>query len=199
MATQNLDILKQYGKIKEDLLPEPNSPFVRQIANFSTQMVARMKQNLIDAGKYNTGGLVQSISFEDIKFEEDGSVVVSFIGDDYAKFVDQGVNAVGQQNHRSTYSFHSSPDRPTSEPYKWTEGIKRWLRDRGIRTLTWRDRETGEIKTKQLKDDKDYKAAAFVIIKGLKKHGIAPTNFVDDAFSEAEIQEFGNTLKSLWR
>lgn len=68
------------------------------------------------------------------------------------------------------------------------KGKQNWLASKGINSLTY----GGE--TYQLSTDADYRAAAFVFARAVKRNGIKPSNFVGSAINEESIKELEDLL-----
>lgn len=52
----------------------------------------------------------------------------------------------------------------------------------------------GKTVIQRIQSDKDLEAAAFVFMQGVKRKGIEPTHFVDDALTEDDITALQESL-----
>lgn len=182
------DYLKQIGKSRDQIKTESDSPILNILKKWSEDSIATMKENTPTA----SGALAASIGF---KFGNEGGVfTIDFLADDYWDFVNSGVDGVRQSagaipnKFGQTYSFKSEiPGRSMVDSFMG-KGKQNWLASKGINSLTY----GGE--TYQLSTEADYRAAAFVFARAVKRNGIKPSNFVGSAINEESIKELEDLL-----
>ena len=131
------------------------------LEDFGKRVVKMSKRNLTDRGKVAGGTLHKSLGFE-LKFEK-GEPVFDWVGTNYATFVDRGVSGT-ERKYNTPYAYK------TKQPP--ADKIIPWITRKGIQG---RDKKTGRFITR--------KSLSFAIAKSIKKHGIKPTNFFQDAFN----------------
>lgn len=95
-----LDFLNELG-ISDSELGQPENAYEKFILQLSKDVTKEFRE-YISNNVRNTGGLAQSI----IYFPT-GALSFEIQADDYYKFMDEGVNAVGTQNQSSSYSFRT--------------------------------------------------------------------------------------------
>ena len=188
MAKNTKEYLAQYGNVRESIKTEADSFIHKIMGQWSKDAIATMKENTPTA----SGSLAASISFN--FSNEEGAVIVNFTADDYWDFVNSGVDGVRQsagaiQNKfGQTYSFKSEiPGRSMVDSFMG-QGKQNWLASKGITSLSY----GGE--TYQLTTEADYRAAAFVFARAVKRDGIKPSNFVGSAINEESIKELEDLL-----
>lgn len=93
-----LDFLNALG-ISNSELGQPENAYEKFILQLSKDVTKEFR-DYISKNVRNTGGLAQSI----IYFPT-GAMSFEIQADDYYKFMDEGVNAVGTRNQNSSYSF----------------------------------------------------------------------------------------------
>ncbi|CAB4154149.1 hypothetical protein UFOVP633_16 [uncultured Caudovirales phage] len=96
----DLDFLDALG-ISEQELGQPENAYEKFILQLSKQVTKNFKE-YINQNARNTGGLAQSVVYFPT-----GSLSFEIQADDYYKFMDEGVNAVGTNNQQSSYSFRT--------------------------------------------------------------------------------------------
>lgn len=180
--------LKEIGSKRSEIKLKSKSPIHRIMEKWSKTAVNTMKKNTPKA----SGALAASISF---KFgNEDGIITVDFLADDYWDYVNSGVDGfirsadAIENKFGDTYSFKSEiPSRKMVDAF--LGGDKRnWMASKGITSLTY----GGE--TYQLITDEDYRGAAFVLARAVKRHGIQPSNFVASGINEKTIKQLEELL-----
>jgi hypothetical protein len=92
------DFLEEFGMSKSDV-EQPATVYQKFIVEVSNKMIEDLR-TYIKANANNTGGLASSV----VPFPT-GNLSFEIQADDYFKFQDEGVNAVGSSNHGSQYSF----------------------------------------------------------------------------------------------
>lgn len=184
----DIEYLKQIGKAKDQVKTESDNPLINFLMKWSQSTVDQMKKDVPKA----SGSLASSIGF---KFgNEDGVLTIDFTADDYWDFVNSGVDGFNQSagaienKFGNTYSFKSAvPSRSMVDSFMG-QGKQNWLASKGVKSLTY----GGE--TYQLVTDADYRAAAYVFARAVKRHGIKPSNFVGKSFNEETIRDLENKL-----
>lgn len=182
------EYLENLGKAKELFELTGQSPVQTIMKDFAELQIGLAKQALINGNPPHnaTGALAQSIGFT-VNFGQE--VSIDFLMNDYWDFINEGVNGV-QNNFGSPYSFRSlNPSPDMVDAIVGTGGLDGWIRAKGIRELIYIDKD-GDLIIKDLVTDEDFRAAAFVFAKGIKRNGIEGNNFINDVFNEKAIQRF---------
>jgi len=94
----DFDFLEGIGISTSDV-EQPSTVYQKFIVEVSNQLIKDLRA-YIKANANNTGGLASSV----VPFPT-GALSFEIQADDYFKFQDQGVNAVGSNNHNSEFSF----------------------------------------------------------------------------------------------
>jgi hypothetical protein len=94
----NFDFLEGFG-ISTANVAQPENVYQEFILKVSNQLIEDLR-TYIKANANNSGGLASSV----VPFPT-GALSFEIQADDYFKFQDQGVNAVGSSNHGSEFSF----------------------------------------------------------------------------------------------
>jgi hypothetical protein len=114
---------------------------------------------------------------------------VAIEGNDYAFFVNSGVNGL-RTKHGSIYSFRT---RFPSQPM--VDNLMRWITKKGI-PLDSRYSQTRNLtKSKRAKaqiDEKRKRATAIAF--GIKQNGLKPTYFIDTAITDSEVTRMSNAI-----
>jgi len=176
------------GKAAETVKTESSNLLAMIMKQFAESNVAEMKTNT----PKGSGSLAASIGF---KFGNDGGILtVDFLADDYWDYVNSGVDGVRgsagaiPNKFGQTYSFKTEiPGRAMIDSFMG-KGKQNWLASKGITSLTY----GGE--TYQLTTESDYRAAAFVFARAVKRKGIKPSNFVGKSINEESLKELENLL-----
>lgn len=118
------------------------------VKRYGDQVETEIKNRLKNAGKFASGKLYKSIR-HDVKIEK-GQFVLRFFAEDYAKYVDKGVEGAKSkragEGGKSIYKFKDK--MPPEKPFK------SWLRKKGIP-----------------------KDKSFAVRRSIYLFGITPTNF----------------------
>lgn len=118
------------------------------IKRYGDQVETEIKNRLKNAGKFASGKLYKSIR-HDVKIEK-GQFVLRFFAEDYAKYVDKGVEGAKSkragEGGKSIYKFKDK--MPPEKPFK------SWLIKKGIP-----------------------KDKSFAVRRSIYLYGITPTNF----------------------
>ena len=188
------EFLKTIGTARDKVKTESDSPIHKIMQQFARDKVDEMKANTPKA----SGALAASIDFD---FGAAGGILtIDFIADDYWDYVNSGVDGVRgsagaiPNKFGQTYSFKTEvPSRKMVDAFIGTSK-QNWLASKGIKSLVWTDKESGKKITKQLTTDEDYRAAAFVFSRAVKRKGIQPSNFVGKAITEDSIKQLEELL-----
>lgn len=182
------DYLARFGKAAETIKTESDSPIHKIMGSFAKDAIAIMKANTPKA----SGSLAASIDFD---FGGNGGVVtIDFTADDYWDYINSGVDGFSRSagaipnKFGDTYSFKTEvPSRSMVDSFLGT-GKQNWLASKGVKTLTYGGN------TYQLTTEADYRAAAFVFARAVKRKGIKPADFVSKAINEESIQKLEELL-----
>lgn len=150
----------------------------KELEAFKKYVIQQSKSNLTKGGKKASGNLYNSIDAES-KVSQN-SFELDFLMEDYAAFVDKGV-----QGKNSTAKAPNSPFRFGSGSGKkggLTQGIDKWVRLKGI-----------QFKSKDTGMKLSYKNTAFLITRGIYNKGIKPTLFFTKPF-EKGFEKLDNEL-----
>jgi len=179
------------GSIGEDYVPIEDIKFDtfigRSLFNVANELSEALKNNL-DQADLRDSELKQSIVAMPVSVAGN-EYYVAIEGNDYAFFVNSGVNGL-RTKHGSIYSFRT---RFPSQPM--VDNLMRWITKKGIpldsrysqtRNLTKRARAKAQI------DEKRKRATAIAF--GIKQNGIKPTYFIDTAISDTEVTRMSNAI-----
>jgi hypothetical protein len=179
------------GSIGEDYVPIENIKFDtfigRSLFNVANELSEALKSNL-DQNDLRDSELKQSIVALPVSVAGN-EYYVAIEGNDYAFFVNSGVNGL-RTKHGSIYSFRT---RFPSQPM--VDNLMRWITKKGIpldsrysqtRNLTKRARAKAQI------DEKRKRATAIAF--GIKQNGLKPTYFIDTAISDTEVTRMSNAI-----
>jgi len=143
---------------------------------WAKQVIERAQRNIGANRRVNgksrriesSGSLRKSLGYKVIKNGD--NVTIEFTSKmKYAAFVNKGVSGL---NKRYPTKFSFKNENPSKEHVK---SIENWMRSKPLKL---RDPKTGQfVSSSQSKR----KSAAFAIARSIKKKGIAPTYFMDDA------------------
>lgn len=118
------------------------------IKRYGNQVETEIKNRLKNAGKFASGKLYKSIR-HDVKIEK-GEFVLRFFAEDYAKYVDKGVEgAKSKRAGKGGKSIYKFKDKMPPE-----KAFRSWLRKKGIP-----------------------KDKSFAVRRSIYLFGITPTNF----------------------
>jgi hypothetical protein len=94
----NFDFLDTFGITTGDA-EQPQNVYEKFLLYVGNKVTGDLRE-YIKKNANNTGGLASSVVYV-----PSGTLTFEIQADDYFKFQDEGVNAVGTNNHGSTYSF----------------------------------------------------------------------------------------------
>jgi len=179
------------GSIGEDYVPIEDIKFDtfigRSLFNVANELSEALKSNL-DQNDLRDSELKQSIVAMPVSVAGN-EYYVAIEGNDYAFFVNSGVNGL-RTKHGSIYSFRT---RFPSQPM--VDNLMRWITKKGIpldsrysqtRNLTKRARAKAQI------DEKRKRATAIAF--GIKQNGLKPTYFIDTAITDTEVTRMSNAI-----
>jgi hypothetical protein len=182
----DLSFLNNVGKAREELRFKPNGEIETVLGNWVEERIEEAKRRLREADRSSSQTLEQSI--QPLPAEQlDSSYIVKIMAEDYYDFVNKGVNGV-QRQFGSPYSFRTL-GVGTAMRQAFGEFIKR----RNIKQLTWVNPE-GDRVTKILSTASDYRGASYVLARATKRKGIKPSFFMDETFSQDNIDELAKDL-----
>ena len=142
---------------------------------YAKYVIQQSRSNLTKKGNKASGALYKSLGYE---ITEDS---ISFTGEDYGVFQDQGVkgkNAYYSDSASSPFRFGTG----TGKKGGLTQGIAKWIKQKGIKG---RDKKTGRFITD--------KSLTFLISRSIYDKGIRATMFFTKPF-EAGLVKFGNSI-----
>lgn len=182
------EYLKQFGTAREQVKTTPDSLLGRLLNEFAKETIEEMKESV----RYGNGTMQRSIGYEPIKFE-DGNFVINFLADDYWDYLNSGVDGVEQSSGaipnqegvvQSFKTLNPSPSMVEAFGGGANYGkngeqgdMQNWMAEKGI-----------------IAEDGDYNSLAYLLARGTKRHGIKPSNFVNNAFSDERLQKFEQLL-----
>ena len=153
---------------------------------FGKYVIQQSKNNLSKLNK--RGKLYNSLKFKPT-YKKD-KIILSFLGEDYANFVDQGVRGAdpsrvspnakkkGQQAPNSKFRFGSGTSRGTFD--KFVKRMSDFAKSKNIRFRV----QKGEKGAGQFKKG-GYDAMGYVIAKNIYARGIKPSLFFTKPFEKA--------------
>jgi hypothetical protein len=181
-------LLEQWGKTVDQLLPTPNNgKLMDLVENYVVLQISKARSILRQKGRFtNSNALIDSITPEyDVN---DKSITVLIYAEDYAKFIDEGVNG-NINNFGSPYSFRDKqPPRQSMLDY---------IKDKMITSLEYYDQKNNKYIVKALDTEEARNSAAYVFARGVKKKGIEPSFFIRDTFNEDTLQELIKAIEEL--
>ena len=166
---------------------------------FAKKVVADAKGILASQGK--DGRLSNSLKHR--TKTKKGSIILEFLGTDYANFVDQGVRGAdpsrvspnakitGQQAPNSKFKFGSGTSRGTFD--KFVKRMSDFAKQRNIRLRV----QKGEKGPGQFKKG-GYEAMGYVIAKNIYSRGLKPSLFFTKAF-EKHFKELNGELLEAYK
>lgn len=152
----------------------------KKLDEFAKFTIERAKKNLQKEGK-GSGPLAESLSYE--KDVEKDAFIVSFLMEDYGKFVDKGVKGANPSLVKN--GRQKAPSSPFSYKQKMPpmEPLSLWAKNKNIR---FRD-EKGRFARG------NYRTIGFWLQKRIFAQGLEATMFFDQAFSSA-LRKYADEL-----
>jgi len=138
--------------------------------DFGQYIVKQSRANLTRKGKKDTSSLYKSLDY-DLKVSKN-SFELTFLMEDYGKFVDKGVKGVSSSAKAPTSPFKFGSG--TGQKGGLTNGIKGWTRRKRIQ---FKDRNTGKFLS--------YESTSFLIMRSIWNKGLETTNFFERPFELA--------------
>ena len=142
----------------------------QSLDDFGKYIVQQSRSNLTKKGKKDRGDLYKSISY-DLKVSKN-SFELTFLMEDYGKFVDKGVKGISSSAKATTSPFKFGTG--TGRKGGLTDGIKGWTRRKRIQ---FKDRNTGKFLS--------YESTSFLIMRSIWNKGLETTNFFERPFELA--------------
>ena len=137
------------------------------LEKYCKYVIQQSRSNLTKKGNSASGALYKSLGYE---VTEDS---ISFTGESYGSFQDQGVrgkNAYYSASASSPFKFGTG----TGQKYGLRRGIAKWIKQKGIKG---RDKKTGRFITD--------KSLTFLISRSIYDKGIRATMFFTKPFEAA--------------
>ena len=186
--------LKKAGGAKQNL------DIVNNILNkYALEFIENAQKNLIKKNAISTGELSSSLTFIVKEANNNYTISIGYLKEDkaakYYDFINKGVNGV-ENNRSSPYSFKTKfPGRAMmTNILVWLRSAKNKSRNedqkKGLSKLQGKRKNLSKIVDKT----KDLKSAAFAISTAIKKKGIKPTFFFDDAITKTFGDNFIKTV-----
>jgi hypothetical protein len=186
---------QDYTNLLSDLgtdLTEPaefNSLIEEAVIRFVNSLSDAMKSNLTEKdGYYAKSELVQSIIT--LPIVSNGTTFSMAIDMNYyGDFLNKGVSGT-RNKFNSPYSFKKESVSPA-----FNKSLRKWITKRGIPIQSRYSNTRNLTKSARAKKQIDEKTKmAYAIGMGIKREGIEPTYFIDDALSEKSIETFAQSL-----
>ena len=146
---------------------------------YAKYVIQQSRSNLTKKGNSASGALYKSLGYE---VTEDS---ISFTGESYGSFQDQGVkgkNAYYSASASSPFKFGTG----TGQKYGLRRGIAKWIKQKGIRG---RDKKTGRFITD--------KSLTFLISRSIYDKGLRATLFFTKPF-EAGLVKYGDEIAAAY-
>lgn len=191
MAKQDVNILEQMGAILKSEVIAPIKNSVPEILlTWLQERIDHAKEILKADGRVTfAGALYSSIKESDYNLSEEGIATVNVIAEDYWKYINYGVNGT-QVNHGSTMSFKDkAPPR---------SAMLQYIKDKAITELAYTNAQGNRI-VKPLDTPEARNGAAYVFAQSVKAKGIRKTPFIDDSFTDEQIDRLTKLLADLWQ
>jgi hypothetical protein len=186
---------QDYTNLLSDLgtdLSEPaefNSLIEQAVIRFVNSLSDAMKSNLTERDAYYADSdLVQSIIT--LPLNVNGTTFSMAIDMNYyGDFINKGVSGT-RNKFNSPYSFKFESVSPA-----FNKSLRKWITKRGIPIQSRYSQTRNLTKSARAKKQIDEKTKmAYAMGMGIKREGIEPTHFIDDALSEKSIQTFAQSL-----
>lgn len=184
------DLSKLGRKIGDLAKPETFAQEV--LIDWGNKIVIDFRDNLEAAGKYASGNLAGSIDPTKPEINGKGNLQLSIMMAPYWDYVNQGVDGL-QTKHGSEYAFTDPPHMatPSGQP-TFRESIKQWIALKGIAQISYTDKDGERVTIPMNIDTLDQ--GATIIMKAVRRKGIAPSYFVDNALTEDAITDLENSI-----
>lgn len=191
----NLEFISSIGANREDFVTTGKMKEVElTMADYAKKFIQAAQRNLRSKQKIDTGALM------DIQFEVDymGKSFILTIGyeagskaSEYWDFVNKGVAGVGKSLSGSPYKF-----RTKGASKKMIDAMQGWISRHNIQpsdkySISGLEKKRKSIRSTVSKTTK-LRSLATAFARSIKKKGIQPTNYFDNAlklFNSAEFQK----------
>lgn len=189
----SLEDLAKFGKKLGDLA-KPET-FVQQVLiDWGNELIIDFRENL-ETGtpkRYASGNLAGSITPTKPEVNDKGNLQLSIMMAPYWDYINQGVDGLVTK-YGSEYSFKPVPEMktPSGEP-TFRQSIIQWIGLKGISQVSYMDE--GERVTIQMDSPEHINQGATIIMKGVRRKGIAPSYFVDNALTDDAISDLENSI-----
>jgi hypothetical protein len=184
--------LENIGRAKSFFDTKQETGLMTVMKSFATMQIELSKKALTQGSPSHkaTGSLAQSIGF---KININETISLDFLMNDYWDFINQGVNGL-QNSFGSAYSFKSlNPSPEMVDSFVGTSGLDGWIRAKNIQDIVYTDKDGNQV-VKQLITDADFRSAAYVFARGVKKNGILGNHFIDNVFNEKALEKFESEI-----
>jgi hypothetical protein len=161
----------------------------QSLYELATNISQVMKSNLIEANSSNaSSSLLQSIiAVPTTKRGKDYLVVIN--GNNYAAFVDRGVSGT-RRKYNSPFSFKKETVSPAFQ-----KSLMKWISKVGVPIQSRYSQTKDLTKTQRKKAQIDEKSKmAYAMGVGIKRKGIKPTLFIQNAISEQVVNDYAQAL-----
>jgi hypothetical protein len=161
----------------------------QSLYELATNISQIMKSNLIEANSSNaSSSLLQSIiAVPTTKRGKDYLVVIN--GNNYAAFVDRGVSGT-RRKYNSPFSFKKETVSPAFQ-----KSLMKWISKVGVPIQSRYSQTKDLTKTQRKKAQIDEKSKmAYAMGVGIKRKGIKPTLFIQNAISEQVVNDYAQAL-----
>lgn len=172
-----LEHLQNIGKARDSVKTMADTEAGKFVQEWASKTVELMRENAPSA----SGTLKSSLGFS---FEANGHIItINFLADDYWDYLNSGVDGVERSagaitnQYGTTYSFKTiNPSPKMVDAFKGS-GKQNWMASKGITA-----------------SDGNYDSLAYILARSTKRHGIEPSEFVNDALTEEKLKAFEEGL-----
>ena len=191
MAKTDVNILEQFGNIMKSEVIQPLENSVEGIVTKWLQGRIDYAKQLLAQDNRNTtvGALSASIRQGQFDLTQEGIISVQVLAEEYWQYINYGVNGT-QVNQGSNMSF------TTKAPPK--ASMLEYIKARTITELAYTSRD-GQRIVKPLNTQQARDGAAHVFAQSVKRKGIRKTPFIDNSFTDQEIDNLTQLLANLWQ
>ena len=193
MAKQDVNILEQMNSVLKSEVIEPIKGSAGDILlRWLDGRIKHAKEILKQDGRMTTSmALYQSIKESDYNLSEEGIATVNVIAEDYWKYINYGVNGseVDQQSTKGWSFKDKAPPRSSMLQY---------IKDKAITELSYTNAQGNRI-VKPLDTPEARNGAAYVFAQSVKAKGIRKTPFIDNSFTDEQIDILTKELANLWQ
>jgi len=188
MAVNEAEILNNLnlGQDAEKLFSNtPEDPIVKATQVFIERAIVSMQEILEEDGRNTQAGtLSASLDPTDIQLSANG-ISISIKANDYAKFIDQGVDGVGfgaGVSDKLVNTVNKGKPVVTGSPYKFTAS--------GV-SPSFVEAIKGYNRNKPTGIDNDL---AYVVASNVKRRGIRASHFIDKTFTQEALDAFSKAI-----